>query len=694
MDAETHPEGNQSSVNESVARACSESSTFLGQVSERLSSAIDRYKCDADWNDELARLLTFGAVARSEQLDRIAGRALEDIAKDLHPEARVTHLHLMGIVAKNAQLQELIHAHPHSSPNTSSRAAAKAFSVIQAAPGNGGSEFSLTDSVAMWTLASMATIHEEVIPVLASAFGRQSKRTIGMMNRWPSFSARRRSEDLNQLSRGNAALREFLGRMWTVGLVYPHQMQSLMDLAGEVADPRDSCSCAVPIQFVNHLWGNPLEVRWRKAVKTNADQTFLAALVRASEPRRDVLCIDGFAIVLESPGVSDALLVLSVAEASDQRNANWHEARTAEEARKTWQMTGKVVPNWVWVDDSTKVDGSLNRRHSGEVDVAVILPGVFIDIQAKSARSTDFAQRERLPALEALKQHARLNTLGPTGVFRIRPARHPNAPDRLWSTSATVLGPAGLVHIPITVGTEDVHAWGTGASGPDSGFARVITTLDHLRLINTYVPEIYRSTYWFDRYAQEFEGIRFVSELDFLEKWSAVLHGETVTLKIAGPNKFALASDGPLERHLALSNSLSFGIRGPFEPRHHNIRVEEQYQRSAPAVVAPRFEKILRATAKDDPGGALGLIRCSVGSALSHAECAIVNLGDKRFSSSVGKWAVIHGSEDPRRFAAADADFVLYRSRRQGVLQWRVWQRAAWPSQLRDIRARFQLDQV
>ncbi|WP_067197282.1 hypothetical protein [Microbacterium sp. XT11] len=178
---------------------------------------------------------------------------------------------------------------------------------------------------------------------------------------------------------------------------------------------------------------------------------------------------------------------------------------------------------------------------------------------------------------DALAQHERLRERADAVIELLRDGRETRATRRL----RVDLREHTLV--PITVGTDVVQRFQVGGSGASGGSARVLTTLDHLRIVNDFVPAPLRAVYWLDRYAQEHAPLRFIDEIDFLAAWwrAVMAEPDAATLRFlrrdAGDGEptrdgLVLASDSDIERVIAVSNAAA--LAGSTIPAISRLLVE------------------------------------------------------------------------------------------------------------------------
>jgi len=671
------------------------SAEFIEQVVAFIQGALPPgfvQTAKVNWHEQVSQFLRLGSTARADEVGPVAQVGLRTAIARLSMEARNEHLRQMGLVAKAAAFLALVHRHPRHNPIVSMRAATVAFDQLQASNVSGDRIYSLVDSVGIWVLTSMHLNYRQIASFQHFPLSREMKREAAGISRWTSGLLSERQNDIAELMKGNVELDEFAMRVTQLMKTSWAQLEQLNVLGAEVALEPEECDCSDPIDFIELIWLGATGAAWSHFPTSTSEAGMVQKLVAASAPRSDFLVLGDEAMVLDPPGFFDALLVLAAAHATDKTNSHWHESSILAEVRRTWMKQDRILVNVPWVSDPDRLKNQApdERHHDGELDIAVIKDGIIFDFQAKSARSVDYVNRERLPARAALEQHKNLRAKGASGIWTVRSGQDRAVADTLLLDEALSIGIGGLVHIPISVGTEEVHGWSVGASLFDeAAFPRVMTTLDHLRLVNEYVPAHFREVYWIDRYSQEFGLARFINEMDYLEKWHALLRSEPDAHTAMGPNHLVLASDGPIESDVIVRNSEEGSGLEPGSLRNPaRLHLSEQ----GPNRQIPKLNRVLRSVIEERVPGAIGLVRAVLGSNMRAAETAMIKKRDVLLNSPLGKWAMVHRAPGPTNFESSDAEVVLYSDRAWGA--WRIWEREPWQRELSSqstatIRVRF-----
>ena len=599
----------------------------------------------------------------------IARSALSILIQELSPSARLSHEYALGSAAKAAQHLVMIHDHDEADPTRPVRAACIAFLEIKAAHArlSGVRPFARSDTLALWILGAIC--FEETLEsfALSPHFDRKNKRNWGEIVRWPSHIHAERIKDIHLLAKAtprlHAAVEDVLQLLPEVPEFAIGIQRSDSDLTGN--ETTGECYCADPTAFVQAHWGHAGVSCWRPLSPSPSLREYFLQIEKFSGARGDLLIAGDRAVVVDIQGFLDAVLVLCLNQGTTDRNTKWHEQRVQSEVRSSWHATSKVLANHPWVEDpSSLAQANVSRNHISELDVAVLGDEWFVDIQAKCAQSATAAGREKLAAVDALRQHQLLAQAGPAGIYMIRPVTK-NRAEKLFRTAPFFPGNQSNTLVAITVGTESVHQWSVGNSVSETDrFPRVMTTLDHMRIVNRYVPTEFRAVYWLDRFAQESDQLRFVDEIDFLEKWGRVLRSESSAIQILGPNNFVLATDGLIQTHLYLSNSMAASSRRLPKPIQTSINAaQETLARSEPNITAPNFMTALRQISSRKPPGYLSFLRAVLGNNLAKAETGLLNNKDLLFGGGIGTWALVSGIHKSQPVGVQpDADFLVYRS--------------------------------
>jgi hypothetical protein len=628
---------------------------------------------DEDWLAITESSLRLGAVTHWPTLGpRAAAIARQSVAQ-LTDAARVEHLRVIGQVARAAQIIELIHHHVQDdgrAADTAERSAVTAFRWLERASGGGNRKFAVADNVALWVLASAALIHEDIGTLLKQGITRKYQSDLGTAHRWPEYFLEDRRSDLEALTADDPDMRALIKDLSSLLAVPPEDGDSLEALASLGA--ADACWCSRSDSLAEKLWSEPSFARWKPLIRSEDDRKLMADFSAIGGSRADFLVLGDDAVGLGIPGTFDSLLVLALSRTTTEAAVAWHEACVAKEVRASWSIAGDVAENVAWVEDANVGRTSPRGRphHDGEIDVLVQIEGAIVDVQAKAARSDNPDHREKLPVVQALKQHSSLRQAGTMGVTTVPDSASPAAAAPLR------IGPGGLAHIPVTVGTETVHGWAVGRieSADRDDLPRVLTTVDHMRVVNTFVPENYRPAYWIDRYAQQYEGLFFVSELDFLNNWISMLWGEDGAIRVVSQRGLVLASESFLERYIAVANIYADAKSLPEVAEWMNS-YRRELESHQPNESAPRFETILRELLVSRTPGALALSRFAMNAPRPALDQAFDTSDPKVVPSRLGVWTV---SFEPVARARLDQERIQLALFRTSDGTWRVWERNPW----------------
>ena len=532
----------------------------------------------------------------------------------------------------------------------------------------------MADNVALWVLASAAVIHEDIGQILRQGITRKYQYDRGTAHRWPEYFLEDRRSDLRTLTADDPEMQALIENLVRVLAVPPEEGDSLVALRS--IEAADSCWCSRADTVAQKLWSEPSFARWKPLIRSEDDRELVAEFSANGGSRADFLVLGDDAVGLGIPGTFDSLLVLALSRTTNEAAALWHEAAVAKEVRASWSAAGDVSESVVWVQDANvgRTFPSGRPYHDGEVDVLVQVEGAIVDVQAKAARSDKPENREKLPVVQALKQHVSLRIAGTVGITTV--------PDYASQAPAASLrvGPGWLAHIPITVGTESVHGWPVGRVEPTDGddLSRVLTTLDHMRVVNTFVPENYRPAYWIDRYAQQHEGLFFVSELDFLHNWLSMLWGEDGAIQVVSELNLVISSNSFLEEYISVANNYADAKSLP-EVAQLMDDCRSELESHHPTESAPRFETILRELLESRKPGALALSRFALDAPRPALDQIIDTNDPKILRSQLGRWAV---SFEPVPRARLDQEGIELALFQTSAGTWRVWERNPWASRL------------
>lgn len=605
------------------------------------------------------------ANIREEDFEKFVHVVALNLVRDLSEAGRLKHLRHLGAIAKVAQMFFWMHEDSsHEDSSRVQRAAAWAFNRVQESKSPAGHrEYRLGDSLALWVLGAVSYTRDYARLVGDREMGRESKSQLGLMHRWPSHRVDDRISDLHRLTKNNPRLRSIVQELLPSAGNGIESNLGLQALANRTWDGY-RCTCSDPETFVEAIFGDNVHGVW-KAPKTADGTDAVHALARIGHHRGDVLIVGGEFVVIEPQGFFDSLLVFCLNQLDDKTSSKWHESRIAVEMRKTWNRHGPIYPGQPWVGDPQHLANAENQpRHVGEFDTLVVADRTwFIDVQAKTAGSERARSRERTPTVEAFGQHLKAREFGSSGIWLVRKRDVPDHRDeKLLKPGPLRVGDQDLTHVPITVATESVHQWPIGRSLRADGFARVMTTLDHLRTVNDLVPELFRPVYWAERFAQEHDELMFVDEVDYLEKWLRILRGER--LEINTQLDRANADSGPVNSYFYISNMYalqkarrSSHVQAALNAIHSNIR------RGTPKEAAPKFTAALM-EATHGSEFAIDFLRVVVGTNYADTEASLHKGVGTKFDGGRGAWCVYPAALDARA-DPTDCEFIL-RQRRRG----------------------------
>ncbi|WP_157509771.1 hypothetical protein [Leifsonia sp. Root4] len=490
----------------------------------------------------------------------IANKGLLRRASELlAPSHRAELAIALGSFAKTVQLRSALGMHSNNDSLRLLRGALSAYSAVSCDDFTPSSSGILMTPLALWTLGLLDQDNLTRRLHHPDKFGRSEMKQLARQSGWTAMLAAERVADVRWLLRPDPTLGK------TVDLILNGAPESEALVESVVlANSRAAHVAhgpAGPVVSAHHL--DDPNVAWLDGSAFGPDaMAVLKQLSIISGDRSDLLILENSFIVVEAQGFMDALLALAVGTADDKRNSTWHERAVHREVRKTWRQRGRVIANIAWatsLPENLMVDPP---KVAGEFDSLVLDDRIAIDLQAKSSRSTSAASREKLPVSEALKQHEGLLALAGQGepFWLLSDGRKTTKKAR-----AEKIETSNREFIAITVGTDVVHRWLVGGSKERDGVARVLTTLDHMRIVNHYIPEPLRPVYWLDRYAQEFDPMRFVDEIDYLVKWHKWLALGSGSGGIHVMEGFVLATDSEIEADIALRNNV-LAVKNP-DPR-------------------------------------------------------------------------------------------------------------------------------
>jgi len=510
----------------------------------------------ADW----ARVVS-GALSGTHdypQAQAVQSRRLLGWACDRLPAAsREPLIVAVGAIAKTAQLRWVLAPSDDErdeDPLRLVRGARQACIRIQAGREPAPTEEVELTPLAMWALGLIDARTSELDLLGAKEFGRDQMKRLARQSAWPAMLDAPRHADLRRLSAPSPRLRSAVETL--LSSMGDDPMAVIRIAALRLPPTTRSLDAAVRL-LAEFAVDDPGEA-WRELDDLGPQGAeVMRRLAEISADRGDLLVVHDRFVVIESQGFLDALLTYVVGETADTRNKKWHELEVHRAAKKAWPGALQVLAGVSWRDAPAAAE---DPPIAGEIDTLVRDGGLFIDIQAKSARSAEWTSRERLPVTDALAQHERLHERADAEIELLRDGRETRDSRRLR------VDLRAHTIVPITVGTDVVQRFHVGGSGASGGRARVLTTLDHLRIVNDFVPAPLRPVYWLDRYAQELATLRFVDEIDFLAAWwrAVMTEPDAATLRFLRRgaadgermrDDLVLATDSDIERVISVSNT-------------------------------------------------------------------------------------------------------------------------------------------
>lgn len=242
---------------------------------------------------------------------------------------------------------------------------------------------------------------------------------------------------------------------------------------------------------------------------------------------------------------------ISMAHEKDEMAiARWHEKEVWTAVRKTFQGVSKVIfRNSDWTSQTIADESEIGPGQieiQGEFDTAVLADGILFDFQAKAPRSDQPRRRSKLVLDEALKQHARLRDALDPGITVLSRSGTKIRPLMQLSLHKNV-----RKHICISVGLERPVM---NPIGQNSQVNRVVTTVDHLRLVNEIVPAPFRLVYWIYRASAEAGQLRFIDEVEFLNLWWLRFCEIDQSIKVV--ERQVLATESVIEAAIVYENTI------------------------------------------------------------------------------------------------------------------------------------------
>ncbi|MEU1841179.1 hypothetical protein [Micromonospora chersina] len=631
--------------------------------------------------------LSFGHLQAPAVIGANALSVLRLLANGLSAEARQAHLRVMASVAERARRLRSLHAACQGDPSTILRSSQRCFDVLVTAE-EGRRKYEAAESLAFyalgrWTHERHLQHHSSVVLRSGISAQRRSGLEMRVFHRWPSHIRACRRRDLSRLLAGHPSLVDLHDTLVESSVGTPSDLKALTDLHARLNVNTASCYCFTdPSAVFESLFGDHIRVPWVALSLNTESESFLRLVEAAAYPRRDLFRLENEALVLEPEGLAGSFMVATLNYVGDATASTWQESEVTREARKMTGGLAKVWANVAWSKSSDDL-----TVHGGEVDCMTILDGVLFDFQAKAPTSLDYRQRESLVCTSALRQHESLHRELRDGVFLIR--RKHRTPSLLQS-GAIRTAPNGLMHLPVTVGVEPVHEFSVGGSNSNGGIGRVLTTLDHIRLVNAVVPAPFGAVYWLDRYCIESNDLRFVDEVDFLGRWYALLCGEDQVLDASealdASSVYVMADFNRIEEYLAAVNAFSGRqLRSDKSVQEWLRKARGDVRRGEPTSVAPKFTGALMSLARRNVRGWLSLAASVVDVNLASLERRFVAKSDLSLTreqvSFAIQWNVSTEQLDQHvsNGLPSEADLVMHWSGGR----WNLWQSPGWPSRFR-----------
>lgn len=575
-------------------------------------------------------------------------RWLTALADSLDIRSRETHTYTLGMVAARAhRVMAIGHANCNVDQSYIHQAVSGVLPFLRGSRSGGSRQSNDATDVAFVVLGSWRLARQRLrilngLHSTNSTDRRAATRELGVRTRWLGFDPEARLSDIKTLA---AESKGWTGSLYEEIMLRtrltPSQAGQVLEFLAARKSPICFCK-SDPIAFVEALWGTALSVEWtdtasatfRHALSgsdTNPE-TELDGIAKAALPRIDFIRNGSKLLMLEPAGFSDASLAYLVGQAG-ARASVWHEDQLFAAA----QLLAHGVPRatahrnieWSRVGTSETV--------AGELDAVVAAGGVLLSFQAKAGQSADYRARERT-LTSAQAQHMRFeDSISSSGVIVHDPLLNRSKGDFKW------------VVIPISVAAEPTYQFGVGGSVfIDKKIPVVTTCLDHVRLVNKYLPPIYRLVYWLDRYAQETSDLIFVDEMDFLGYWIRSSSGDQVDLRVlpttpknggeGGQSAFLVMSDGdsPIEAALWYDSLMSDARR----TQPTNARKLKLPRQAKPLIRDPDYLlQFVRRTASTSGSDWLGLARLLMCGRFQRARGDLDVRKPKHLTTAVGSWA-------------------------------------------------------
>lgn len=593
----------------------------------------------------------------------------------LSPERRAGHLRRAAeLVWRARAIQQFHSACPLSAEHFQSTLTMLE-SALYLEPGVMPAAVTAGETLVLWSLARWA--HDAVAGqqhmALAEATGEKRLAQIRKSTASRRLGGRRqvtREADLKKLTARAPGLYEAFDELRSAGGIPPAAIQELMILDEELRRTQsETCYCRDTGRLWRVVLNHPVKPTW-VTLPAGPLEELLQTVVVLGAPRRDVILVGHDALVVDAQGFSDAFLLALLQQAEQQlqgQAAAWQESTLSSSVRQLFRSGGRVQSQFRWVRDV-----SAPGTHEGEVDVLARLGPFVFDFQAKAPYAAKFGDRSSRIETEALKQHMSFRAALHEGLYEVR-----RKPEGIWKVASTA--PVRLesgnvqVHVPISVGVDPVREWSVGP-GSEQESGRVMTTVDHVRLVNDFVPDIFRPVYWLDRYLQQFGDLKFVDETDFFGRWFERLCGTHVPdLIVMSELNLVEAWLSPLEEFVVAENALLAALTRDLKLSTPVLGdVEARLRSRLPTAVAPNFMKALRQAAEHGTGW-LYIAMHSVGLNLVGVEKSVAGRNSVRLRTPTCVWGILGRPVGvPLEEVGLDAALVKTQD------GWRTWTSPVW----------------
>ncbi|WP_067197285.1 hypothetical protein [Microbacterium sp. XT11] len=336
---------------------------------------------------EWAKVVT-GALTGTHdypQAQAVQSRRLLGWVCDRLPEAsRESLVVALGAVAKTAQLRWVL-APPDDGrdedPLRLVRGALQACTRMRSAREPAATHQVELPPLAMWALGLIDARTSELDLLGATSFGRDQMKRLARHSGWPAMLDAPRIADLRRLSRPSPRLR---GVVETLLNSTGDDPMAVIRIAA-LRMPPTSRSLDPAVRLLAEFAVDDPDEAWRDLDDLGPDGAeAMRRLAEISADRGDVLVARDRFVVIEPQGFMDALLTYVVAETDDKRNSDWHETEVHRAVKRAWPGARQVLATVSWRDAPSAGE---EPPVAGEIDSLVRDGGLFVDVQAKSARS-------------------------------------------------------------------------------------------------------------------------------------------------------------------------------------------------------------------------------------------------------------------------------------------------------------------